>query len=440
MYIPILLFVIGLTRFLDIDVFGRIVVSEVIMLLAFPFIVASRVNCLRSRVYLIFAGLLFLTGAIVLFSDAKVNGVHITFSLKGLARLGFLGVIASFWYLVLVDGIDRLKYFLYGSLPGAILAIFRVSEFDREGVQSGGMGYDFWLSKLGPLMLVLICIGAYHLFNRVKIGVVALFITGGAISLVFAARSVAAFYVLTASAVFIVWWFTRRGVAVPRLRLRDYVVFFVSAGAVASVVYILYVSMAPAGLLGEYQQQKFFKQSNTLFGVTPWGLVLGGRVDFVQCLLAIHESPTWGLGSWNIPHSYLISAYELLGLDVPRYIRSLDAGLLTSGHSIVFGLWATNGIFTLPLWVYVFYLVLRFCVRLLYLSNGVMPFLFHTSLVVLFSLFFNPFSLGARNSIGLIVGAIVALSYLDNSQRVASRSGGRSAEPQVRGSGRSRRL
>ena len=54
--------------------------------------------------------------------------------------------------------------------------------------------------------------------------------------------------------------------------------------------------------MGEMQREKLLVQSQTTFGNSPIGLVLGGRTAMFGAILAIFDSPWFGHGSWVASH------------------------------------------------------------------------------------------------------------------------------------------
>lgn len=133
-------------------------------------------------------------------------------------------------------------------------------------------------------------------------------------------------------------------------------------------IFQLYEYAAIEGLLGEAEKKKFEQQIlHSEYGP------LGGRETSVQSLLYAVMHPIIGTGSSrkNQEHPHL----------------------LVSGHSIIFGTWAINGLGGLIFWGYAVILLLRLLKKIYLVKKNWIPFVFFIISESLWHIFFSPFGL-----------------------------------------------
>ncbi len=395
----LMVFAIGATAAIDVDLVGRVTISELLIVFALPFLIST--TRIWSKRVLLFFKLFVIAFIGMAISDLFVNHVTNDYFLKGTARYAFMLAICVFWYCVTIADRNILLWYMWGLVPGGIIRFFRVSEFDRETIVNSSQGYDFWAVKGTPLILIGVCLTALYCFRKSRFMAAAVITSGGILNALIASRSKSAAILFGA---FVVAR-SKKGATTNLVRPA-----LVSLVGIA-LLYFGYIISAPKGYLGEYQRLKFENQSQTIFGVSPLGLLMGGRTDFLESLLAVRDAPVWGTGSWSIPRVYLFEAHDLVGDPYSKEVLSLRVAKTaeSSGHSVIFGSWATGGILVLPFWGYTLYLCSSLLLFTISRVDKFTPFLAINGAMILFALFFNPFSLTSRNSIGLYSGIACAL-------------------------------
>lgn len=128
----------------------------------------------------------------------------------------------------------------------------------------------------------------------------------------------------------------------------------------------LYEYAASEGLLGEFERQKFEAQ----IMYSEYG-ALGGRETSIQAFEYAFFHPIIGTGS------------SRKNQDQPN--------LLVSGHSIIFGAWAINGLGGLIFWGYAVLLLLKFIQRIYLIDKTWLPFIVFLLLESFWHIFFSPF-------------------------------------------------
>lgn len=388
---------------------GRIAVSEIIMLGSIPVLIGGSGQLRFPRELWLFFYLFVLALLSVTVSDRLINNIDPHDYFRGIARYLVLAMIVLFWWLALQRGFDQFAGYLVGSVFGSVLNLFIVSEFDRESVQVGSTGYDFWLTKVSPIVDGIVMLSCFVLYRKSKLWTSFLLFAAAIFFALTAGRATAGVYLLGSIGVAIIWWHARTKMPfiVSPMQFGKLCVIILVGGL---AIYGGYVVSAPRGWLGDFQKEKFERQAAGRFGVTPWGILLGGRVDFVQAAMVVGDAPIWGVGSWAIPRYYLAEAYAEVGVPMPKFIEEIAAsGDSSAGHSMLMGSWATGGIFTVPLFLFGIWTVGRLLLWSLSRPSPVSPYIIVTSLAFLFSVMFNPFSLSNRNTMGLLVGAACAV-------------------------------
>jgi hypothetical protein len=401
-----ILFLYGLLTFIDLRIVGRIAWSELLLgpMLIYYILRFPEVRGILSggcKTFLFLAALAIFGVAI---SDLIVNEVYITSFMRGISRYIVLIFLSALW--VAIATVDRrhLRYYFFGLLLSSIINLFQVSEFDRQGIGTGVIGYDYWLTKITPMIACLSFFLGAVLRQYSVVLIAILLICFAALNGYNSGRSLAAIQIVTAVLILYISSREKSGRILSGVDLRR-VSLLASVLVVfgGSIAYFSYTYLAPNGYLGVYQQKKFFDQADTRFGNTPWGILLGGRAVMIESAMAITDDPIFGVGSWNIERWHLIKAYAFLDTPIPREVQQ-SVDMTTAGHSVFFSAWATSGILVLPFWVYCIYLGLRLFQGLLERVTEYSLFLIYSNFLFFFTIFFNPFSLFSRNLFGVIIG------------------------------------
>jgi O-antigen ligase len=120
-----------------------------------------------------------------------------------------------------------------------------------------------------------------------------------------------------------------------------------------ALVFSGYGIAAYTGRLGDRAAEKYIAQSESSFG-----LLFGGRGDFLAGLLAVQASPIFGHGTWKSDvKGYRFQAAHIIGME---YFAMEDgSGGRVGGHSNILEAWAEHGVLAVLFWVYLFYFIIR---------------------------------------------------------------------------------
>ncbi len=144
----------------------------------------------------------------------------------------------------------------------------------------------------------------------------------------------------------------------PKKRIFVLLVLVLVAGEVANVAT---TCLAAAGVLGEGAQQKNYEQSHNKFGI-----LMGGRPDFLVGLRAVWDSPILGHGSWASDPKYQIMMQDMAfeygtGDTAPEEPDEEREGI--PSHSHLLGAWVSAGIVGGIFWIYILVITIKASVR-----------------------------------------------------------------------------
>lgn len=312
-------FVLPAMSFVEVAMIGRMIVSELLMAAALPWLLGTRT---RIRIPPWFAALwlTWLVGQVV--TDIAAGS-----DLNDLSR-GWATILFTMTNILavccLVTSTARMRLF-------------------AAGLAVAGVG-TFWLSpglfppddpwKWGYAMPVALGMAAIMsgglALHRPWVAVAAIGAVG-VVNLAFNYRSLAGIALLAAS--YLALNAIARQAESPvtsRLRpLRAAVLGLV----VACTVFALYTGAASSGLLGADAQAKYNQQSGSM------GVLVGGRSESLASLQAFVDSPILGHGSWARDFKYVdLLMYRLddLGYDEPQIAAIASEGLIPT-HSYILG-------------------------------------------------------------------------------------------------------
>ncbi len=176
--------------------------------------------------------------------------------------------------------------------------------------------------------------------------------------------------------------------------------------------YYTYASLAREGVMGEYAQKKFAKQSSSSWGDGPWGLVLSARPTILASIFQIGENPILGVGSSGANGLYVHQAVNTLGL---RRIKNLPPQATINLHTVVFGETATYGLGMAPFWIYIVVVTYLCLLRTIILEHRMICLIFPLLSVTLIGLLFNNLSSATRTLVPLlpILYPLLANRFLD---------------------------
>jgi len=341
------LIVAGLSQVVEVNLVGRLFGSDIVLLVALPFVLVSYGRALLMplpKSFLIFACLWFL-GAVL--TDA-IRETPFDDLVRGWSKIIFFVINFISIYLLVGQSGSRLIVFLLSLFFGATI---KLRFFPSDEVGSAIQGADIlgvaWRFGYGHAFTFLLFVLSAFSSKVVPIGVGRLIpFAAAAINLSLQARNL--FGITSIASVLAL-------LSSPsnRKRLSTSTLVLMGVGGLAACWFLLaiYGWAAAGGLLGEEARVKYEVQSSGAYGV-----LLGGRTESVASTQAIIDSPIIGHGSWARDMQYVTlriqalreAGYEIVG-------NPFQSDLIPS-HSILLGSWVEAGILGALFWFWALWL------------------------------------------------------------------------------------
>ena len=391
----VLLFLLGLSTIIKIELIGILTLSELILLFISPFVIikALKFNLSNefSRKVLLF-GLLYLLSLI---GTDLLRGTS-TFDLqRGWSKVGIL--LFNFVLLTYLSklNIKNFSWYFWGSGFGALInTIFLDKVYG-----------DLWKYGMGPSVSVLGSLGIGSLGMSPIFGGL-IFLSLGMFHLLMNARSLAGFTILSAFLFLIPVTYLNRINPLHILNLRIVLPMFLGLSA----IYYLYDYGAPAGWFGEESKEKYLVQTSN-----NQNILIGGRSESSSSIEAILDSPIIGHGSWAKNDKYILLFLKAQGVDPSSGAgRAMLETKLIPTHSHLLGAWVEAGFLGFLFWLFAARLAVYgiFCsLRLSGIPNKL--FILFILILFLWDLAFSPFGLERRmgNAAILVLAVALIVSY-----------------------------
>ena len=396
-------FLLGLGTRLQVQVIGFLPFTEIFLLLAFPLYLPRIQSSGAMRRTGWCVPLLFVWIASQIMSDVY-RETQWSLAARGFARgVIFLIAIPFFTWFLRKGCYDKVLWWTIGTLPSFALSAY----IFRGGVHEGrelvyGTAEIKYDTHWGGVLGIAVAIISLLVYQRSRI--LCYLVNGGlgAFHVANAMRATGALTIL--STVVTAGLNVVRGPKRSPLfakRIASWKLATVAAAAVVAGygVATWYGHAARLGQFGERARVKYESQVRNRFG-----LLAGGRPEFVGGLLAISESPFVGYGSWPLDQSYVFSrACEIMQvkLDPNYYKRGYP---LIPSHSHILGAWVEAGVLGIFFFFYIFCVAARAVYLPIRDEKRLRFWLVSTSLLLLWAILFSPIS--ARLETSFLLGAI----------------------------------
>ncbi len=365
---------IPMLMFLEINVGGRLFLSEILLAVMLPWLLAIRGHSLADPLprRLLLLGLLWLLALIV--SD-EIRDTPFEDWSRGWAKIIFLLVDFTAIYLLLAG--RELRYFMFaaGIALGQILGYF---------FNPNDYALDYpWKFGYGSAVTVLVILASSMHFTRTgRFISAAVMLAMGAVNFYMGFRSLGSICLLGGWMLLVKQsYHSGLGNAVRMALL---------SGAAIAVTIIFYDFGASRSYFGEVERAKYQMQSSGEMGV-----LLGARSEILASAQAVKDSPVIGYGSWAKDPKYAqIMADELaqLGYEVQGVMES-D---LIPTHSYLMGAWVEAGVVGAIFWLFGLLLIARTLIASYDGKSILMPLIIFEAFNFLWSIPFSPFGAEAR--------------------------------------------
>ena len=404
MWLFVLLFFVGATSRYDLVLFARIPVSELLAFLLLPLVLQGvPLKRFWSALVPVFAVLIIWAFSILL-SDL-VNGLDFSRFLKALAKPIWCMLWMFFFIGVLFKESRAVLLYFVGMILASFQNYFFPQAWTVERITSGG--YDSVAYGIAPIVISICVALAALLYGKSRWVSVFFFVVCGVLLGVFGApRSNIALMMFNALIVALIWW-NQRGVnRLGRVSLKKLMMFVILGVSACWLIYEAYIMLASEGWLGEYQRNKLIDQTDTVFGDSILGIIVGGRTRVFGAILAIMDNPIFGYGSWNawLLGDYYYDAVAYVGTSAKDLSSLSTAGIISSpGHSILFQSWMENGILAAFSLLVIGYWMLKDLILLIQKDDRLAPVLIYLFASFFWAYLFSPFGVQHRLTIGLFL-------------------------------------
>jgi hypothetical protein len=396
-------FLLGLGTRLQVQLIGYLPFTEIFLLLAFPFFlprITASGALRRSRWSLPLLGIWLLSQV---FTDVY-RETQWSLAARGVARVViFMIAIPFFTWFLRRACYDKVLWWTIGALPSLALSgfIFRGGVHEgREMVYGDAdIKYDtHWGGVLG-LAIVILSLLFYH---RSKILCYLMNCGLGFYHIMNAMRSTGAVCIL--SCVVTEGENFLRGKqrlfgAGRRIAIWKLVVLAAAVAAAGYGVVQWYGYSARLGQFGERARTKYENQVKNKFG-----LLAGGRPEFIGGLIAISESPFVGYGSWPLDKPrFFARACELMEVKLSPSYYKMGYPLIPT-HSHILGAWVEAGVLGSFFWFYILWIAGRAVYLPIRDEQRLRFWLVSSSVPLIWAIFFSPIS--ARLETSFLLGAI----------------------------------
>ncbi len=407
-----LMFIIGLFSITQIHVVGSIAISELLVFFLAPFVLVSQMALFKRDRCMKFIGFcaISLIGCIIV---SLYHHISLYNFLRGFATP--YGFVASFivLYPLLRKNPGSFSWYLVGAAFSMLISSFVFQNayeiLDAEsrggGVEGMMSGPIFWISRIGPL--VTLPVRAFYLSTPILYSI--LVPMGFSMYSLFSTASGRSSALLSFVTVCIIAVSGKNQIKMRRIK-KNFMLFLLGGIAVVFLFKNLYSSFAESGRLGEDAHKKY--ESQTRGGTDILHLVMGGRGEFFLGIYYVLHRPIMGYGPWAIDEEGLYLDYlKAYGLaeDYDSILRTESGGHRkvhrVGAHSAMLQFWLAYGIFGVPVWIYILYLVYDYFKR----RVGVVPEFFGYFAFVLpeslWSAAFSPF--GGRMAWGFVLAMLL---------------------------------
>ena len=408
----VLAFLVPLGLTYEIQFQGRLFLSEILLLLLSPVMLADAAKIWRNSSVRQFVSLALVWFLFQAATDVYRATPFIDYS-RGLSKIFFFTInfVFIFW---LISYRQRRLWLM--SLA------FAVGGISQHLLTTGWVFtlYDWkilWLFPVTLSVFVAAC-GFRSIFWQIS---AAVFIS--LVNFLLLARSSGAICVFVALILVLRYRSKKVGFALAGIsRVRRFRILIY--GIMGIFVAVLgYQALSISGALGEDDRartelQRSFGQTYIGGGVIGeiFGLLVGGRNEIIVSSRAIIDSPILGHGSWAKNLAY-VDLYASLGGKSADLFREeaanlYDAGLIPT-HSHFFGAWVESGIGGAIFWGFIFWLIYRAAFRTLTLDTRIAPLAFYWFVLLLWDIPFSPF--GAERRFTVAFAAVFACVLLHRS-------------------------
>lgn len=370
---------IPMLTFIEVELIGRLFLSEILLLCMLPFLLMLRGRLLLAplpRKLLLF-GLAWLLSQIL--TDV-IRATPFDDWSRGWAKIVFLLLDFSAIYLYLNGNEKRFFLFAVGIALGIVLAYFLNPNIYAEG-HPWKFGYGTAITLLAVLA------SQTRFFYGWKFSSSAIILGMGALNFYMGYRSLGLICLLTGG--FVLLKQSNRFGLNKMKRGKVAMLIFLGGVAIYGIM-ALYDYGAGEGWLGDDAREKYLLQSSGDAGV-----LLGGRSEILSSAQAVIDSPIIGHGSWAKDPKYVEIMVDILRQHGYEIQGETESELIAS-HSYILGAWVEAGILGAMFWLWALVITVRALVATHGANSAMAPLIALVAFGLLWSIPFSPFGGEAR--------------------------------------------
>jgi hypothetical protein len=396
----VLLVLIPASACVRVHVVGTLYGSDILFLALLPYVLWSGFHLLVSdrfsRRFLLLCTL-WLAGQVL--SDLIQSTPFADYA-RGWSNIGLTLTNVSVLYILLYRRPSRVLLYALGIALGGIDAYFI-----NPGIYAVGKPWEF---GYGPSITLLVVEAAALLSPGRRCVRVLLMAAISLANLYYGSREQAGFCFVAPAALLL----ERNGPTSGESRYRaspGRALAAYAAMALAGVVLIrIYAYTARNGLLGRDAAEKYALQSSGSYGV-----LIGGRVDFLAGLYAVAQSPLIGHGSWARDWHYASQQGRLLRDLGYRTSRDAANSWVIPKHSHLIGAWVDAGFLGAAFWLWILCLAVRLLPHLSTSGDRLAPLIVYLTITLMWDILFSPYG-AERRFITPFYIVVLLLSASDN--------------------------
>lgn len=359
--------------FIEVEVGGRLFLSEILLVVLAPLLISMRGRLLASGLprQLLMLGALWLMAQIL---TDEIRGTPFADWSRGWAKIALVSINFISIYLLLNGSRFRYLMFAAGIALGQILGYF---------YNPNEYAYDYpWKFGYGTAVTLLVILAASSLSRAGRILSAGTMLAMGAVNFYMGFRSLGLICLLGGCVLLLMR---------PRRSLSDNPVRTAVLAGIAMVgVVFFYEYGASQGYFGEQEQEKYRWQSSGTMGV-----VVGARSEILASAKAVKDSPLIGHGSWAKNPKYVFAMADELEEQGYEVHGVLESDLIPS-HSYLMGAWVEAGIVGAIFWVFGLILTVRVLFGMRGIDPILAPLLAFEAFNFLWAIPFSPFGAEAR--------------------------------------------
>lgn len=391
-----LLFFILSLHFVEIQIVGKINLTEVLFLLLLPITITNKKLYIKNHELLI----LIILGFVWLFFQA-ISDIYNNIVFDDSAR-GLFKILTLILYIHILGSIIEFTgnrvFWIYSGIAFGFLLCFYLNP-DPFSVS------NTWKFGYAPIFntYVLAFIYILGIKSKINLSIFILFVAGVA-NLFLGYRSMGGILLLSAILCLLI------NLNTGKKNFKILIPVYISI--IALGVKYFYLKIIGNEFLNKNLRLNQFSDGNN-----DLGIILSSRSETLISIQAIMDSPIIGHGSWAKDCHYSNLYSEKLSMYGKTYDPTFLDCLIPS-HSYLFGSWIEAGVFGGIFWIFVFYLYFKRIINSFSIMKEYRAFIITAAFMSIWAILFSPFGGFAKFLVAVNLLATISLSKSQNRTQI----------------------